>query len=637
MIVETIHVNFDELPKMMSHENTLSLAPQHLTTAYEQHKNEVISNPSIVSDYTNTTRSTTPVAAESPPLIVPNTADPTTLTAQIHVEEDNNNIKVNATFDAHESINPFATPVTEFGESSNRNVDPSNMHQLYQRNTSEYHWTKNHPLEQVRGNPSRPVQTRRQLATDLEMCMFAFTMSKIELKNIKEAMTDHVWIEAMQEELHQFDRLGVWELVDKPFGKTVIGQKWLCKNKKYEESIFISNKVRLVAKGYHQEEGIDFEESFAPVARLEAVWIFIAYAAHKLKQAPRAWHDELSKFLVSKGFTKVIMEYLVNISKRRAFWSLNKDIFKINDSDNQYAVSIREDTAYMCLHSSKTTKERRSIRRIQKNLIRRIQDIVCEYSGRYQTWSLLQETPIRRIQSLSYADKKSRRGRAKLSIPEETSYSEEEEAEAMAETMEQYMSKTRTDYGPGVARPKIKEKDSFELKGQFLKELRENTFSGSDNEDANEHIEKVLKIVDLIHVPNITEDQLMLRVFPISLIGAQEPDETLYQAWERFKELLMKCPQHYLNEIQEVILFYNGLDVPTRQILDSRGAVLTNTATDAKKVIQEMAEYSQKWHNGKSKRFLLLALSDFACFWLLVIVDIGPQTPLVLRTNECRE
>ncbi|GKE88008.1 hypothetical protein Tco_1565483, partial [Tanacetum coccineum] len=150
-------------------------------------------------------------------------------------------------------------------------------------------------------------------------------------------------------------------------------------------------------------------------------------------------------------------------------------------------------------------------------------------------------------------------------------YSEEEEAEAMAETMEQYMSKTRTDYGSGVARPKIKEKDSFELKGQFLKELRENTFSGSDNEDANEHIEKVLKIVDLIHVPNITEDQLMLRVFPISLIGA------------------------------EVILFYNGLDVPTRQILDSRGAVLTNTAADAKKAIQEMAEYSQKWHNGKSK------------------------------------
>ncbi|GKC16669.1 putative reverse transcriptase domain-containing protein [Tanacetum coccineum] len=78
----------------------------------------------------------------------------------------------------------------------------------------------------------------------------------------------------------------------------------------------------------------------------------------------------------------------------------------------------------------------------------------------------------------------------------------------------------------------------------------------------------------------------------------QEPDETLYQAWERFKELLMKCPQHYLTEMQEVILFFNGLDVPTRQILDSRGVVPTKTAAYAKMTIQEMAEYSQKWHNG---------------------------------------
>ncbi|GKF54330.1 hypothetical protein Tco_0161240, partial [Tanacetum coccineum] len=69
----------------------------------------------------------------------------------------------------------------------------------------------------------------------------------------------------------------------------------------------------------------------------------------------------------------------------------------------------------------------------------------------------------------------------------------------MAETMEQYISKTRTDYGSGVAMPKIDNKDQFEMKGQFLKELRENTFSSSDNEDANEHIEKVLEIVDLFH------------------------------------------------------------------------------------------------------------------------------------------
>ncbi|GJT74455.1 reverse transcriptase domain-containing protein [Tanacetum coccineum] len=85
-------------------------------------------------------------------------------------------------------------------------------------------------------------------------------------------------------------------------------------------------------------------------------------------------------------------------------------------------------------------------------------------------------------------------------------YSEEEVAETMAETMEQCMSRTRADYGPGVSRPKIEDKDNYELKGQFLKELRTNTFSGSDHEDANKHIEKVLEIVDLFRIPNITID-----------------------------------------------------------------------------------------------------------------------------------
>ncbi|GJU76737.1 hypothetical protein Tco_1273807 [Tanacetum coccineum] len=177
-------------------------------------------------------------------------------------------------------------------------------------------------------------------------------------------------------------------------------------------------------------------------------------------------------------------------------------------------------------------------------------------------------------------------------------YLEEEEAEAVAETMKQYMNKTRTNYESGVARPKIDNKDQFELKGQFLKEIRENTFSGSDNEDVNEHIEKVLEIVDLFHVPNITTVQRTLREINNF---QQEPDETLYQACECFKELLIRCPQHYLTKMQEVILFYNGLDIPTRQILDSRGAIPTMTDVDAKTAIQEMAEYSQKWHNGTSR------------------------------------
>ncbi|GJS55456.1 hypothetical protein Tco_0628818 [Tanacetum coccineum] len=90
----------------------------------------------------------------------------------------------------------------------------------------------------------------------------------------------------------------------------------------------------------------------------------------------------------------------------------------------------------------------------------------------------------------------------------------------------------------------------------------------------------------------------------------QEPDESLFRAWERFKELLMKCPQHYLTDMYEVILFYNGLDVPTRQILDSKGAIPTKTVVDAKIAIQEMTEYSQKWHDGTSSKARSTETSD---------------------------
>ncbi|GJU92575.1 putative reverse transcriptase domain-containing protein [Tanacetum coccineum] len=127
--------------------------------------------------------------------------------------------------------------------------------------------------------------------------------------------------------------------------------------------------------------------------------------------------------------------------------------------------------------------------------------------------------------------------------------SEEEVADTMAETMEQYMSKTRADYGSGIASPQIDDKDHFELKGQFLKELRDNTFSGSDHEDANKHIEKVLEIVDLFHVPNITQDQIMLRVFLMSLTGAashwlrNKPSGSII-TWEdlKIKFLSKYCP-----------------------------------------------------------------------------------------------
>nr|GEV14619.1 hypothetical protein [Tanacetum cinerariifolium] len=245
------------------------------------------------------------------------TSEPSTPT-YVHAEKNNDNQAKEEHLQDNEFTNPFCTPVQEVSESSSHNIGNSNVPTFNQPQVSEYRWTKYHPLEQVRKNPSKPVQTRRKLATDPEMYMFKLT-----------------------EELHQFDRLQVWELIDKPFGKSVIRLKWLWKNKIDEDQTVIRNKERLVAKGYAQEEGIDFKESFAPVARLEDVRIFVAYAVHKsfpiyhmdeevyvaqpnglvdpdhpekvyrlrkalygLKQAPRAWYDKLSKFLKSKGFNK---------------------------------------------------------------------------------------------------------------------------------------------------------------------------------------------------------------------------------------------------------------------------------------------------------------------------------------------
>nr|GFA05798.1 retrovirus-related Pol polyprotein from transposon TNT 1-94 [Tanacetum cinerariifolium] len=199
---------------------------------------------------------------------------------------------------------------------------------------------------------SRPVLTRNQLRSDGDMCMYALTVSTLEPKNVKEAMTDPVWIDSMQEEFLHFKRLDVWVLFPALDNISPLTLKWLFKKKHDEEQTVIQHKSRLVLRGYRQEEGINFEESFAPVAKMEAIRIFLADDAHKsfcvfqmdvktaflhgslkedvyvcqpegfidadhpshvyklkkalygLKQASRAWYDELSTLLLQNHFFK---------------------------------------------------------------------------------------------------------------------------------------------------------------------------------------------------------------------------------------------------------------------------------------------------------------------------------------------
>ncbi|GKC60938.1 retrovirus-related pol polyprotein from transposon TNT 1-94, partial [Tanacetum coccineum] len=121
------------------------------------------------------------------------------------------------------------------------------------------------------------ISTRKQLATDALWCLYNSVLSKV----FKSAITKDCWFQAMQDEIYEFDQLQVWELVPQPDCVMIIALKWIYKVKLDEYGDVLKNKARLVAKGYRQEESIDFEESFTPVARIEAIRIFIANAASK--------------------------------------------------------------------------------------------------------------------------------------------------------------------------------------------------------------------------------------------------------------------------------------------------------------------------------------------------------------------
>ncbi|GJZ81453.1 putative ribonuclease H-like domain-containing protein [Tanacetum coccineum] len=365
VIVETIHVNFDELPQIVSDHVSSNPVPQCLKMALEheslsprpQSQENVPHTAEIVKTsneldllfspmFNELLNGTTLVVSKSSAITAADAHDQrqqhnTTLSTSINVVTDTPPLNIQ-TIPGSTSQAPTQAPTVTSTENINQaetqkenaQVEEDKFINIFSTPVQEREKTWSHHVD----------STRRQLETDGQMCMFALTVSQTEPKNIKESMSDSAWIEAMQEELHQFDRLD--------------------KNKRDEENIVIRNKARLVAKRYGQKEGIDFEESFAPVARLEVVWLFVAYAAHKsfpvyqmdvktaflneplkeevyvnqpdefvdphhpdkvyrlkkalygLKQAPRAWYDELSNFLVSKEFSKGSIDPTLFITKK---------------------------------------------------------------------------------------------------------------------------------------------------------------------------------------------------------------------------------------------------------------------------------------------------------------------------------
>ncbi|GJW86751.1 ribonuclease H-like domain-containing protein, partial [Tanacetum coccineum] len=241
---------------------------------------------------------------------------------------------------------------------------------------------KDHPIDHVIGDVQSSVQTRRMTTSyselgflsaiyegkthqDLHTCLFACFLSQEEPKRVSKALSDPAWVEAMQEELLQFKLQKVWILVDLPKGHRAIGTKWVYRNKKDERGIVIRNKARLVAQGHTQEEGIDYDEVFAPVARIEAIRMFLAYASYMgfmvyqmdvksaflygqieeevyvcqppgfedpdhpdkvykvvkalygLHQAPRAWYDTLANYLLSNGFQRGKIDQTLFIKRQK--------------------------------------------------------------------------------------------------------------------------------------------------------------------------------------------------------------------------------------------------------------------------------------------------------------------------------
>ncbi|GJS18498.1 putative ribonuclease H-like domain-containing protein [Tanacetum coccineum] len=241
---------------------------------------------------------------------------------------------------------------------------------------------KAHPIEHVIGDVQSSVQTRRMTTSyseqgflsaiyegkthqDLHTCLFACFLSQEEPKRVSKALSDPAWVEAMQEELLQFKLQKVWILVDLPKGYRVIGTKWVYRNKKDERGIVIRNKARLVAQGHTQEEGINYDEVFSPVARIEAIRMFLGYASYMgfmvyqmdvksaflygqieeevyvcqppgfedpdhpdkvykvvkalygLHQAPRAWYDTLANYLLCNGFQRGKIDQTLFIKRQK--------------------------------------------------------------------------------------------------------------------------------------------------------------------------------------------------------------------------------------------------------------------------------------------------------------------------------
>ncbi|GKD72934.1 retrovirus-related pol polyprotein from transposon TNT 1-94, partial [Tanacetum coccineum] len=233
------------------------------------------------------------------------------------VEEENHELDA-----AHMNNDPFfGIPIPENNSEASSSSDgiPTIVQTVAPNSEHVNKWTKDHPLVNIIGELERPVSTRLQLHEQALFCYYNAFLTSVEPKNYKDALTQACWIKAMQEELNEFERLKVWELVPRPDKVMVITLKWIYKVKLDELGGILKNKARLVARGYRQEEtaflnGIMRKEVYVSqpggfVDQYNPNHVYkLKKALYGLKQAPRAWYDLLLKFLLSREFSKGILD-----------------------------------------------------------------------------------------------------------------------------------------------------------------------------------------------------------------------------------------------------------------------------------------------------------------------------------------
>ncbi|GJS24967.1 retrovirus-related pol polyprotein from transposon TNT 1-94 [Tanacetum coccineum] len=288
--METIHVTFDELTEQMALvQSSPGPAPNLLTP--RSISSGLVPNPALAIPYVPLINKELEMLFQpmfdeyfNPPGIrqdpIPNVAQdpviPTGPSVSIAIDLDApSGSHTSSPLDHHSSLVHHGVAASSSREIT---IPESNQSTLPHEHIRK--WTDSHPLDNIIGNPSRPVSTRKQLATDALWCFYNSVLSKVEPKNFTSAVTEDCWFQAMQEEIHEFDRLDVWELVPPPDSAMIIALKWIYKVKLDEYGDVLKNKARLVAKGFRQEEGLDFEDRLRPVLVLKKS-IFIANAASK--------------------------------------------------------------------------------------------------------------------------------------------------------------------------------------------------------------------------------------------------------------------------------------------------------------------------------------------------------------------